>query len=79
MRKKIAMTPPKFHGPTISNLGDQSGQTNRQTNKQTDNAIYIQCRCRYVLHGYSAAQLPMFASDDLKNTNKGKQPNGRLG
>ena len=39
----------KFHDPTISNLGDQSRQintqthkhTDRQTNKQTDNAIYI--------------------------------------
>ena len=34
----------KFHDPTISNLGDQSGQTHRQTNtqthKQTDNANY---------------------------------------
>ena len=30
----------KFHDPTISNLGDQSGQTNTQTNKQTDNANY---------------------------------------
>ena len=34
----------KFHDPTISNLGDQSGQTNkqtkRQTKRQTDN-IYV--------------------------------------
>ena len=34
----------KFHDPTISNLGDQSGQTykqtHRHTNKQTDNANY---------------------------------------
>ena len=38
----------KFHDPTISNLGDQSGQTdkqthkhtNTQTHKQTDNANY---------------------------------------
>ena len=35
----------KFHDPTISNLGDQSGQTDRQTDKhtdkQTDIVIYI--------------------------------------
>ena len=39
----------KFHGRTISNLGDYveqtnkqtDRQTNRQTDKQTDNAIYI--------------------------------------
>ena len=39
----------KFHGRTISNLGDYvaqtdkqtNRQTNRQTDKQTDNAIYI--------------------------------------
>ena len=30
----------KFHDPTISNLGDQSGQTDKQTHKQTDNVIY---------------------------------------
>ena len=29
----------KFHDPTISNLGDQSGQTNRQTDKQTNKQI----------------------------------------
>ena len=35
----------KFHGRTISNLGDYVAQTDRQTNKQTDKqtdkAIYI--------------------------------------
>ena len=35
----------KFHDPTISNLGDQSGQTDKQTDKQTkrqtDIVIYI--------------------------------------
>ena len=30
----------KFHDPTISNLGDQSGQTDKETKRQTDNVIY---------------------------------------
>ena len=33
----------KFHDPTISNLGDQSGQTDKQTKRQTNRQcnIYI--------------------------------------
>ena len=31
----------KFHDRTISNLGDYVEQTNRQTHRQTDKAIYI--------------------------------------
>ena len=42
---RIEVLHSKFHDPTISNLGDQSGQTNKQTNKetkrQTDIVIYI--------------------------------------
>ena len=33
----------KFHDPTISNLGDQSGQTNKQTNTQTNKETNRHC------------------------------------
>ena len=59
----------KFHDPTISNLGDQSGQTNKETNKetnkqtkrQTDNANYYVDSVGMSL-GYSHfSQPPLYA------------------
>ena len=41
----------KFHDPTISNLGDQSGQTDIQTDKQTNRQCNIYSR-------YSKAHQP---------------------
>ena len=35
----------KFHDPTISNLGDQSGQTNKHTHKETNRQRDLLCRC----------------------------------